>query len=105
MALAWRAPSGWYARLGGEAVDALYFSAADDTRARAFELVHLRAGFARGPWNASLWVRNAFDGGYARHGFYFGLEPPDFAPRQYLQAGDPRHLGVTLRYDLASREE
>jgi outer membrane receptor protein involved in Fe transport len=105
VALAWHTPSGWYARLDGEAVDALYFSAADDTRARAFQLVHLRTGVARGPWNASLWVRNAFDRGYARHGFYFGLEPPDFAPRQYLQAGDPRHVGVTLRYDLGSREE
>ncbi|MCC7463076.1 MAG: TonB-dependent receptor [Gammaproteobacteria bacterium] len=102
-ALAWSAPAGWYARIDAEAVDTLYFSAADDTRARAYQLVHLRVGLARGPWNASLWVRNLFDRDYAVHGFYFGLEPPDFAPRQYLQAGDPRQLGVTLRYHLASR--
>jgi iron complex outermembrane receptor protein len=100
LALAWQAPSGWFARVDGEAVDALYFSAADDTRARAYQLLHLRVGYARGPWSASLWVRNLFDRYYAVHGFYFGLEPPDFAPKQYLQAGDPRQVGVTLRYDL-----
>ncbi len=100
LALAWRAPSGWYARLDGEAVAALHFSAADDNRARAHQLAHLRLGLARGAWDASLWVRNLFDTRHALHGFYFGLEPPDFAPRQYLQAGEPRHLGVTLRYDL-----
>ena len=105
LALAWRSPAGWYGRVDGEAVDALYFSAADDTRARAWQLLDLRAGYARGPWDASLWVRNAFDRYYAVHGFYFGLEPPDFAAKQYLQAGDPRQFGVTLRYELRNRGE
>ena len=105
LALAWQAPAGWYGRIDGEAVDALYFSAADDTRARAYQLLNLRAGYARGPWDASLWVRNLFDRHYAVHGFYFGLEPPDFAPKQYLQAGDPRQVGVTLRYQLRNRGE
>ena len=103
LSLAYRGPTGWFARLDGEAVDALNFSAADDTRARAYQLAHLRVGYAHGPWSASLWVRNLFNAYYAVHGFYFGLEPPAFAPKQYLQAGDPRQLGVTLRYDLASR--
>jgi len=101
LALAYRHPSGWFARVDGEAVDALYFSAADDTRARAYQLAHLRLGVARGPWTASLWVRNLFDARYAVHGFYFGLEPPDFAAKQYLQLGDPRQVGITLHYDLA----
>jgi len=103
LALAYRHPSGWFARVDGEAVDALYFSAADDTRARAYQLAHLRLGVERGPWTASLWVRNLFDARYAVHGFYFGLEPPDFAAKQYLQLGDPRQVGVTLHYDLAHR--
>ncbi|MFM2290143.1 MAG: hypothetical protein RL684_3286, partial [Pseudomonadota bacterium] len=34
------------------------------------------------------------------HGFYFGLEPPDYANKLYLQQGDPRQVGVTLGYDL-----
>jgi outer membrane receptor protein involved in Fe transport len=103
LALAYHHPSGWFARVDGEAVDALYFSAADDTRARAYQLAHLRLGVARGPWTASLWVRNLFDERYAVHGFYFGLEPPDFAPKQYLQLGEPRQVGVTLRYDLGRK--
>jgi iron complex outermembrane receptor protein len=89
----------------GEAVDTLYFSAADDTRARAYQLAHLRLGIARGPWTASLWVRNLFDARYAVHGFYFALEPPDFAAKQYLQLGDPRQVGVTLHYDLGKKGE
>ena len=94
VALAYRHPSGWFARVDGEAVDALYFSAADDTRARAYQLAHLRLGLQRGPWTTSLWVRNLCDARYAVHGFYFGLEPPDFAAKQYLQAGDPRQVGT-----------
>jgi outer membrane receptor protein involved in Fe transport len=105
LALAWHAPSGWFARVDGEAVDALYFSAADDTRARAYQIAQLRVGLARGRWTTSLWVRNVFDSYYAVHGFYFGLEPPDFAAKQYLQAGDPRQVGLTLRYDLNRPEE
>lgn len=105
LALAYRHPSGWFARVDGEAVDALYFSAADDTRARAHQLAHLRLGSVRGPWTASLWVRNLFDARYAVHGFYFALEPPDFAAKQYLQLGDPRQVGVTLHYDLGEEGE
>jgi hypothetical protein len=39
------------------------------------------------------------------HGFYFALEPPDFAAKQYQQLGDPRQVGVTLHYDLGKEGE
>ena len=28
----------------------------------------------------------------------FGLEPPDYPARRYVQAGDPRHVGVSVSY-------
>ena len=38
------------------------------------------------------------DEDYAVRGFYFGNEPPDFTPQLYTRNGDPRHVGLTLRY-------
>ena len=46
---------------------------------------------SRKHWRAEVWVRNLFDRYYSQRGFYFGLEPPDFTPTRYVQAGDPRH--------------
>jgi hypothetical protein len=33
-------------------------------------------------------------------GFYFGLEPPDFADKLYIQRGDPRLAGVTFTWSV-----
>ena len=44
------------------------------------------------------WGRNVFDANYAVRGFYFGLEPPDYANKLYTQRGDPRSLGVTIEW-------
>ena len=43
-------------------------------------------------------MRNATDTDYAVRGFYFGLEPPDFANELYTQAGDGRMAGLTLQW-------
>jgi iron complex outermembrane receptor protein len=104
LALDYHHPQGWFARVDVQAVDGYYFDASDDQVARAHQLVNLRAGYERGRWSASAWIRNAFNRYYALHGFYFGNEPPDFPNKLYLQAGDPRAVGVTLRYDLGARE-
>ncbi len=44
--------------------------------------------------------RNLFDVRYAQQGFYFGLIPPNYPNQSFLQLGDPRQVGVTIRYDL-----
>ena len=93
-------PAGPYARLDLQAQDGFYFSASHDQKAASRVLVNLRIGWRSGAWNASAWARNLLDRGYAVHGFYFGLEPPDYAKKLYLQQGDPRQFGVTLGYDL-----
>jgi outer membrane receptor protein involved in Fe transport len=99
----YRDPSGWFGRLDLQALDGFYFSASHDQRARARQLANARLGYQRGRWSASLWVRNLLDRRYAVQGFYFGLEPPDYATRLYLQNGDPRQLGVTINADLGGR--
>jgi outer membrane receptor protein involved in Fe transport len=93
-------PAGPYARLDVQAQDGFYFSASHDQKAASRVLLNLRFGWRTGAWNASAWARNLLDRGYAVHGFYFGLEPPDYAKKLYLQQGDPRQFGVTLGYDL-----
>jgi len=98
LALGWRHPSGWFARLDGQHSAGYYFSASHDQRAAARTLVNLRAGWARDAWELSAWSRNLFDATYALHGFYFGNEPPDFANKLYLSPGEPRQIGLTVRY-------
>ena len=79
-------------------LDDFYFDVSHDERAPARVLTHLKAGFSGKHWRAEVWVRNLFDRYYSQRGFFFGNEPPDFAPTRYVQAGDPRHAGVTVTY-------
>lgn len=91
-----RFAAGWFVRADLQGMDAFYFSESHEQRSSPYALLHLRAGIERGPWRASLWVRNAFDADYAHRGFFFGNEPPDFPDKLYVQPGDPRHLGLTV---------
>jgi outer membrane receptor protein involved in Fe transport len=58
----------------------------------------MKAGWSGNRWRAEVWVRNLFDRYYSQRGFEFGLEPPDFPAQRYTQAGDPRHVGMTVSY-------
>jgi outer membrane receptor protein involved in Fe transport len=44
------------------------------------------------------WIRNVTDEDYAVRGFYFGLEPPDYANKLYVQRGDGRLAGITVQW-------
>lgn len=96
----WSSPRGWMARADVFGSDAFYFDASHDQRSEPYTLVNLRAGFEARRWSAYAWGRNVFDGEFAVRGFYFGLEPPDFADRLYVQRGDPRQLGVTIEWRI-----
>jgi iron complex outermembrane receptor protein len=97
---AYEDPAGFFARVDLAAQDGFYFSSSNDQRAPARTLVNARLGWQARNWRVSLWSRNLFDAHYAVQGFYFGLEPPDFPVKSYLQNGDPRQSGVTLRWQL-----
>ncbi len=96
----YRFAGGFYARADVTGMDAFYFSASHDQRSSAYQLVNLRLGYEADRWTASLWARNVFDQRYATRGFYFGNEPPDFAPKRYLDNGDPRQVGLSVSYTL-----
>ena len=88
----------WQLHVDGARSAGYYFSASHDQRAAPHGTVNLRAGLAGARWEASLWVRNLLDEDSALHGFYFGNEPPDFPNKLYLQRGDPRQAGLSVRY-------
>ena len=98
LATTWRHPAGWMARLDLSAEAGYYFDTSHDQRASSRFLANLRAGYQAERWEASVWARNLFDERYPVRGFFFENEPPDFPTRLYLRWGDPRQVGVTLRY-------
>jgi len=94
----YRDATGFFARVDFAGLDDFYFDASHDERAPSRVLTHLKAGFSGNHWRAEVWVRNVFDRYYSQRGFRFGNEPPDFIPTRYVQAGDPRHAGLTIAY-------
>jgi iron complex outermembrane recepter protein len=96
----WNSPRGWMARADLYGSDAFYFDASHDQTSDPYALLNLKAGYSRDRWSVYLWGRNVFDERHAVRGFYFGLEPPDFPNRLYVQQGDPQQFGVTLTWSL-----
>jgi len=94
----YRVATGFFARVDFAGLDDFYFDASHDERAPSRVLTHLKAGFSGNHWRAEVWVRNVFDRYYSQRGFRFGNEPPEFIPTRYVQAGDPRHAGLTVAY-------
>ena len=94
----WGGGEGWMARADFNGVDAFYFDTSHDQRSDPYTLLNLKAGYSRGPWSVEAWVRNVMDENYAVRGFYFGLEPPDYADKLYVQRGDGRLAGITLQW-------
>lgn len=94
----WLPVQGVSARLDVNAVDEFYFDISNDEQSSAYRLVNLRIAKDWEQWSLIGWGRNIFDENYATRGFFFGNEPPAFAPTLYTRFGDPRQVGVTLQY-------
>jgi outer membrane receptor protein involved in Fe transport len=94
----WRGARGAFARVDVTGNSSFYFDTSHDQRSEPYTLVDVRVGIEREAWAAYLWGRNVFDEAYATRGFYFGNEPPDFPNRLYIKRGDPRHVGITVRF-------
>ncbi len=94
----WGGGEGWMARADLNGVAAFYFDTSHDQRSDPYTLLNLKAGYTGGSWSVEAWVRNAMNEKYAVRGFYFGLEPPDYANKLYFQRGDGRLAGITLQW-------
>lgn len=92
--------AGFYARLDAEGKDSFYFSDRHDVQSPAYELLHVRAGYATGNWSVALWVRNVTDEDYYVRGFgAFGNDPrKEYIVEPYYQYGEPRLVGMSASY-------
>lgn len=97
----WRSPLGWMARVDFAAIDDYYFDVPpNDQRAPAYSLTNLKAGYEADRWAVYAWARNVFDEDYIVRGFYFGNEPPGFDDKRYTQFGEPRQIGMNVRWEF-----
>lgn len=88
--------------LNWEGKDAFFWSDRHDERSGAFALWHGRIAYRTAGWELALWGRNLFDKDFFLRGFgSFGNDPrKGYITEEYLQFGEPRHLGVSFEYRL-----
>jgi len=77
-----------------------YYSDSHNNKSESYFLTNINYSYFVRQWTFSIWGRNIFDEYYSTRGFYFGNEAPNFIDTLYERHGDPRHLGVTVRYDF-----
>jgi len=103
VALSYTHPSGFFGRLDEFATDGFYFAAGHNQVADAYQLMNLRLGYEHSRYQLSVWSRNVLNARYAIQGFYFGLVPPDFPSQRFVQNGEPRTVGLTVRVELGNK--
>ena len=77
-----------------------YYSDSHDNQSKSYSLTNINYDYSIGSWTYSIWARNIFNEYYSVRGFYFGNEAPDFKDTLYERHGDPRHIGLTAKYDF-----
>ena len=84
-----------------EGKDEYFFSNSHNIQSDSHRLVHLTTGYTGDQFEVSIWGRNLLDEDYQVRGFYFGNNPlKGWVKESYYQIGEPRTLGVTVRYSL-----
>jgi len=78
--------------------DAFYFADNNSAMSAPVYLTNASLSYRFRHYEVLAWCRNIFDKRYAVRGFYFGLEPPDYPEKKYIQLGDPRMFGITFKY-------
>ncbi len=101
--LEYRASAGFYGRIDISAMSGFFYDLPpNETRSGGYGLAHLRVGYDAPRWSASLYVRNLANKTYTTRGFYFGLEPPDYPNKLYVQLGEPRVYGIDFTARVGS---
>ncbi len=81
--------------------DEFYFSDSHNQKNQAYTLVDMDISYVFHDVELSLWGKNILDTDYGIRGFYFGLEPPDYEDKLYIQLGDPRQIGLSLDFSFS----
>jgi iron complex outermembrane receptor protein len=97
----WTIAPDWRLSLEVEARDSSRYGYYHDGSIDRKTLVNASVTRALGATELLLWVRNLTDEEYAVHGLYFGNDPrKGYVPERYLQLGEPRLLGLTVRHNF-----
>ncbi|MDA9786053.1 TonB-dependent receptor [Gammaproteobacteria bacterium] len=100
LGLNWALTSHTYLAINFTGKSSFYYSDSHDNKSKSYVLTNLNLGYVKNNWNYELWARNIFDEYYSVRGFYFGNEAPNFIDTLYERHGDPRHIGLSIRYDF-----
>ena len=98
--LNWVPTSHTYLAIDFTGKSSFYYSDSHDNKSKSYVLTNLNLGYVKNNWNYELWARNIFDEYYSVRGFYFGNEAPNFIDTLYERHGDPRSIGLSIRYDF-----
>jgi len=96
----WRNAQGWMVRADVTGKDEFYYDYSHDQKSQSYQRVNLRLGKTWDAWSVFAWGRNIFDEHYTVRGFFFGNEPPLWEDKLYTNAGEPRQVGLTVRYEF-----
>jgi hypothetical protein len=80
--------------------DAFYFADNNSAMSALVYLTNASLSYRFGRYEVLAWCRNISDQRYEVRGFYFGLEPPDYPEKKYIQLGAPRVFGITFNSTL-----
>ena len=81
--------------------DSFYFSDSHNSQSDKMTLLHANLVWQLEHWTVTFWGRNLTDKDYATRGFYFGNDPRiEYAPKTYVQWGEPRRIGITFNYAM-----
>lgn len=94
----YRYENGIFVRTSVRGMDSFYFDNSHDQKSKSYSVADAKVGYETGKFEAYLWGRNLFDKKYATRGYYFANDPEYANTKQFVRLGDPRQLGVTVRY-------
>ena len=80
--------------------DKFYYSDSHNQQSKAYQLLDINLEYKVEKWSLSAWGENIMDTRYGIRGFYFGLEPPNYADKLYIHWGDPAQYGISLKYNF-----
>ena len=89
-----------YLKIDINGKSSFYYSDLHDNKSKSYQLVNLTLGYSKANFVTDVWIRNLFDEYYSTRGFYFGNEAPNFIDTLYRRQGDPKNIGISIRYDF-----
>ena len=77
-----------------------FYSDSHNNKSKSYQLINFTIGRSKGNFTSELWMRNIFNKYYSTRGFFFGNEAPNFIDTLYKRQGDPKNIGLSLRYNF-----